>query len=772
MNAIPQISNPLSYSLDCAILRIGAARVEPRAMSITIAGRSTKLEPKAMQVLLCFAARPGQVVTRDEVMAAVWSDVAVTDDVLNRATSMLRRAFGDDARAPRFIETVPKVGYRLVAPVEREGSDEPEAHPTDTGRGGSGPEDANQEGSGKERTDSAGSNQTGSILAKSISARASIPPASSRLWSLARSATTIAAIVTVITFAITYLLGHRVRENASDASETSAKSAPRTIRVAPLISEPGRQADPALSGDGTRIAYASETSTGGWDLFVRLVDGGPTLQLTSGVANERGPVWSPDGSELAWIERTDAGTCRIVRAPSLGGVPRSMSTCPRRIDTQMAWKPDGHALVVSGAFDTSEPHRLWRLDLDDGEFRPLTTPANGLVGDTLPAFSPSGDRLAFVRWQTRASSDVYVMRSNGSQLTRVTHDDRAITGLGFGPDGDHLISISNRGGQFALWRTSIASGESEWLGYAQPELNTVSLSRDGTRIVVAEDWVTTTVTRVGFESSDQLQVGIVPPSNERDWGVALSADGREVIWVSDRSGTPEIWSHQAGEDGATALTNLDGPFIDAPRLAPDGASLLFEVHDGTETGIYVLERGNDRPRRLTPPGTVEQAPSWSHDGTSVLFASSTSGSWQVWRRPLPGDEQIAGAEQVTRQGGFAGFASADGRWLYFTRRGEPGMFRRAMAGGPITRLFDDLHPDDWRNVSIGASSILYLTHSAGRATTDIRQFVVEKDRSETRATVDGVMFFSGLALAPDERSALLSRVTRAEADLMLLENAI
>jgi TolB-like protein/DNA-binding winged helix-turn-helix (wHTH) protein/Tfp pilus assembly protein PilF len=77
-----------------------------------------RIEPKLMQVLVCLAARPGDVVSKEELMAAVWPDTFVTDDVLTRAVSELRRVFGDDAKRPRIIETIARGGYRLIVRVE------------------------------------------------------------------------------------------------------------------------------------------------------------------------------------------------------------------------------------------------------------------------------------------------------------------------------------------------------------------------------------------------------------------------------------------------------------------------------------------------------------------------------------------------------------------------------------------------------------------------------------------------------------------------------
>jgi DNA-binding winged helix-turn-helix (wHTH) protein/tetratricopeptide (TPR) repeat protein len=97
--------------------RIGKWTVEPQLNGITNADRTVHIEPKAMQVLICLAEHTDEVVTKERLLRMVWSDTFVGDDVLTRTISDLRKAFGDDAKEPRFIQTIPRNGYRLIAPV-------------------------------------------------------------------------------------------------------------------------------------------------------------------------------------------------------------------------------------------------------------------------------------------------------------------------------------------------------------------------------------------------------------------------------------------------------------------------------------------------------------------------------------------------------------------------------------------------------------------------------------------------------------------------------
>jgi TolB-like protein/DNA-binding winged helix-turn-helix (wHTH) protein len=100
-----------------ANFQIGAWRVEPGLNTVSNSGTTAHLEPKVMEVLVCLAEQPGEPVTKEQLLHTVWPDTFVSDDVLTHSISELRRVFADDAKDSRFIQTIPKRGYRLIVPV-------------------------------------------------------------------------------------------------------------------------------------------------------------------------------------------------------------------------------------------------------------------------------------------------------------------------------------------------------------------------------------------------------------------------------------------------------------------------------------------------------------------------------------------------------------------------------------------------------------------------------------------------------------------------------
>lgn len=98
--------------------RIGPWLIQPQLHTISLGAQVTNVEPKAMQVLVCLAGQTEEVVAKERLIREVWTDTFVTDDVLTRCISELRRAFNDNSKDPRVIQTIPRVGYRLIVPVQ------------------------------------------------------------------------------------------------------------------------------------------------------------------------------------------------------------------------------------------------------------------------------------------------------------------------------------------------------------------------------------------------------------------------------------------------------------------------------------------------------------------------------------------------------------------------------------------------------------------------------------------------------------------------------
>src|SRR6201984_3665158 len=102
----------------CVVFTFADVEVREREFCIVKAGQLLPVEPKAFRVLLFLLRSPHRLIAKDELLDAVWNDCAVSDNSLTRSIALLRRLLGDDTHEPRYIATVPTIGYRFLCDVK------------------------------------------------------------------------------------------------------------------------------------------------------------------------------------------------------------------------------------------------------------------------------------------------------------------------------------------------------------------------------------------------------------------------------------------------------------------------------------------------------------------------------------------------------------------------------------------------------------------------------------------------------------------------------
>jgi len=229
------------------------------------------------------------------------------------------------------------------------------------------------------------------------------------------------------------------------------------VRVVPLTTYPGDESRVTFSPDGSQMAFSwNGPDRDNLDVYVRLINGGTALRLTSDPGEDLSPAWSPDGRIIAFVRRS--GRSAEIRLVSpLGGPERKLADLafPPPFYSQvrlLAWSHDGESLVAIDRESDKSPLSAFLIHVATGNKTRLSKPPDTAFGDTVATPSPDGTRLALVRWSTSSNADLYTQRFDGSDLRRVTADEKRIWGVDWTSDGRELVFSSNRSGTPLIWR--------------------------------------------------------------------------------------------------------------------------------------------------------------------------------------------------------------------------------------------------------------------------------------------------------------------------------
>jgi Tol biopolymer transport system component/DNA-binding winged helix-turn-helix (wHTH) protein len=699
---------------------IGGRLVQPALNRVSGEGGEQQIEPRLMHVLVCLASRPGDVISRTDLLETVWNGAVVQEEALTHAISQLRRLFGDDPRSPRVIETIHKTGYRLIAPVSTA------APPDGLGRG---------------------------EPAATATAPRAPAPRRRRPWLIAVQ---IPAILVVLIVAVWQHFG---------ASRTSPP--PVLLHGVPFTSYPGREIHPAVSPDGARIAFAWNGEDGGdYDLYVKQRNTESPLQLTDSPLNEYLLAWSPDGTTLAYAGESAEGSA-VFTVPAIGGTPRRLFAvpCPYGI-FGLDWSPAGDLLVVSATWKQETPRHLDLFSLATHEIRPLLEPPPDYVGDFCPAFSPDGSEVAFVRADRANQQDIYVVALAGGEARRVTSSQHRVQGITWTPDGKYLIFAAgpDTPGDFGLWRVSLASGELQWLPTRGDQPQQPSLCRDGSCLVYEERQLSCGIYELPLPGHAETEEDLKPvlASTRNDYGARYSPRGDRIVFLSTRSGNPEVWI--CGRHGADLrqLTDFGGADVENPRWSYDETKVAMSASPGDRSAIFIAEVESGALRRLTPPDYHGDFLNWSRDGDWLYLRSDHLGEWRTVRVPAAGGEPVP----VLPFDVYLLWEAEGGDSIYYCKAGASGLWRAAADGSGEQRAFDRedaIYPCYWQVTKDG----VFFFH---RDETTVYLAFFEFASGETTA-VASFPHFGGFTLdvAPDGTSLLCDRVERIESDLVLVD---
>jgi Tol biopolymer transport system component/DNA-binding winged helix-turn-helix (wHTH) protein len=705
--------------------RFGVYEVDTRRVEVCRSGTPVKIREQSFLILTYLLENAGEIVTREELRRVLWpSDTHVDfDHSLNMAMKNLRDTLGDSTDAPLFIETIPKRGYRFIAPVRT--VEYRDIHPT---------EDTSSSEGNQKLLDTAGiGSSIGNADVPPI-LETNPPPYSSPVVNrgvAGRTATVKLESVSVRWLRQWLLVGGVLCAGLASAIWYLLRPLP-PLRVITYtqITHDGRSK--SLAGtDGARLYFNWSRDSFSATAAEVAVSGGEVTHMAVALPNQWLLDVSPDGSGiLASSSDGSRGSLWSVRVPE--------NSVLHLADTERlysaAWSPDGQRVVYSTLDGDKSVIRVMRSDGTDSHriaFPPSSTRAYSL------SWSPDGGSIRF-----QSDNKLWEMSSDGSGLHQLLPGWRSSSYQCCGrwtTDGKFFVFLlqdsrvpnimwlpseiwaldERRHGLFGSARNEpvqLTSGPIRW--------DTPISSRDGKRIFASGVIPRGELDRYDAKSHE-LRPYLGGISAEQ---FSFSPDGQFMAYVTFPEGI--LW--RANRDGSDPEQLTNPPLYPTqPRWSPDGTQILLSVLDEkNHPKSYIISAHGGTPQPILPEDKDPQMdPNWSPDGRKVMFDSDNPQDFgphlvirildlttrrvatlpgNVWSPRWSPDGRFVAALSVddlsltvfdfetqrwsTLQKGRNGYPtwSRDGRFIYFLRPwgNDPGVFRIRRSGGDAERIVD------------------------------------------------------------------------------------
>ncbi|MBV8857533.1 MAG: PD40 domain-containing protein [Acidobacteria bacterium] len=638
-----------------------------RRLLLRLDGEPVPLTPKAFETLLILVRRHGSVVEKDELLREVWPDTFVEEATLAQNVFTLRRALGQGQAEPRYIETVPKHGYRFVADVrelradlvvekhtrthivaeELEVPDAPaEASPVTKARGFSLP-----------------------AIARGVRRH---PGASA----LGASCVVIAAALLLFN-----LYGRRPAPAPFERMRLS------------MLTDDGEVVRAAISPDGKYVVTARrEGAREG--LWVRQTRAAEQVQIVAPAdVHFQGLTFSPDGAAVYYVAyERGSHVAALDRVGVLGGTPARVLV---DIDSPAAFSPDGRALAFVRNDPNTRTDALMVANADGTDARPIAARrAPEYFSNEGPGWSPDGREVACAVGRTEFNRSVMgvvaVRAADGVERVLTPPRWDFVGQVAYTPDGGVLLDAWDSGASLLarqIWRLNAADGTARRITNDLNSYHGLSLTADGGALVsVRATRATSFWLAPGDAPADARQI----TSGAGDlvgegMGLAWTPDGR-LVYGSNAGGDVDVWVMDADGRNRRQLTTTARPDV-KPSVSPDGSRVVFVSWRTGTSHLWRMDADGSNLLQLTN-GAAESYPQISPDGRWVVYLSAEQNRSSLWKVPIEGGEPVRVSERWSMTPTF----SPDGKEVAcFYEDETSGALKLALVpsgGGDLVKLFD------------------------------------------------------------------------------------
>ncbi|GLX81866.1 winged helix-turn-helix domain-containing protein [Thalassotalea eurytherma] len=596
----------------CPSFYIGEFEILPLESAI-IDGDQKKqtTQPKFIEVLCYLAQNYPRVVPREELIEHIWdNNDYVGEKALTNAVWHLRQLF-KKYQDDEVIETIRKVGYRLLIEPKYQTGHNSESNPN-----------------------------------------FSLPSAPSRSFLQKYS---LALTLCLVVFIVGYIWQHH------DVSHTKDNH----VQLSTVTKKPGTELFPSPSPDGRFVAYQWSSNTGDINLFLKDVSQ-PELtakQLTFDDDIEGYSVWSNDGQSLFFARKSKSKQyCHIIELAIFENRERKIADCPRSggyyyIDIS----PDGETLAFHGRSSNATQSGIYFISLTKENAEPIRfscdSDCNYKERDF--AFSPDGKSIAVTRRTNRFSENIFLIDIESKIAKQLTYGEEDIVGLSWQADGQTLIYATQRadvrqGYKLNLERLTTTPLAIE--GFSYP-----AIARSAGDIFFHQRKENYGIVQFRYDQKIARMPTPIIQSEFSHLYAHYSKANDQLVYVSNESGFYELWLSDTNGKHREKLTQLNRT-IRYPRWSHKGHKIAFlaPTKDEQSETLFILDLATKRIEKISSAFSKFNRPTWTLDDNSIISAATHNNATNLYMFDLANESH----KQLTTDNGRFGMMISDNIMLY------------------------------------------------------------------------------------------------------------
>ena len=423
----------------------------------------------------------------------------------------------------------------------------------------------------------------------------------------------------------------------------------RDVTFLRLTDFAGLEESPAFSPDGKSVAFVSD-STGSRQIWIRLLAGGPPLQITHDGEDHLEPRWSQDSASILYFTPPPEGNAQgtLWELPALGGSPRRLASSM----SGSGVSHDGKRLTFFRLNDKQMELVVSNRDASDARVIMKTAVSFSF---RQPRWSPDDSKIAYVHSSDNWADDIYIVPSAGGPVRQVTADNISMSGFAWLADGSRLVYSSARGSTVLylptmhLWTISPEGKDLQQLTFGDSGDENPDVDQDG-RIVVSRRRMQFDIWKFPVDATPAENVRKALQITHQTGQVqtpTLSLDNREMAYLSDNGGHGNLWVMElaSGETHQITYEKDPGTVMGVPVWSPDGKSITFATNRPSEmgraVGYWVIHPDGSDMHLAVPKGTWA---TWSGDSKWLYYTDSSTfrdaGSIRLLKSPVGGGPSV------------------------------------------------------------------------------------------------------------------------------------